>query len=305
VNARRERLIVGAVLAILTIVTAGFAATLDTGITREEPAVAPSFKTILGPAADFTISEMAGNERGSQGSSSARTTQAPDSWQEIDGYVAGHLEVGTRLTGFMLLEDSRDYFLGSINKLNEVQNALPVKLYADWFFTQNWGIELMWDQVRAETATQDAEDTPSHSDGDFVITGPILSVIGRYPNSSDWIPYGGAGIAFMTATFDHTTWWHTGFPSEEDWVDNGSPETTLNGLTRTMEPDNAIGIVAFGGCDYKITDNLLADFYLRYMNVQLDNHYFMSMYGSPYDDRGWYSIPMHNVALGLGIAYAF
>jgi outer membrane protein W len=254
-----QRFGIGAVLTILTMVTAGSVAMADTGIS-----------------------------------------------QGFQGYAAGHLQVGTRMTGFMLLEDTSDSFIGSIDKLNKIENYWPLKLYADWYFTRYWGVELAWDQVKAESATQEKPgDSASHSDGDWVITGPILSVIGRYPNSSHWIPYGGVGLAFMSSTFDHATWWHTGFGSEEDWVANGSPDTTLNGLTRTFEPDNTIGTVAFGGCDYKITDNLLADFYLRYMNASVDTHYFMSMNGSMLDNRGWYSIPLTNVALGLGLAYAF
>lgn len=225
---------------------------------------------------------------------------------EEPDFLAGHLQIGTRITGFMLLKDKSDSFIGSIDQLDEEQDLLPTKLYADWYFSPYWGLDLTWDHATAKTATQDKTDTPTHSDGSFKISGPIISLIGRYPNPSDWIPYGGAGVAIMSARFDAATWWYTGFPSESDWEEYGSPSQTLNGLNRVIEPKkNAIGYVAFGGCDYKITDHLLVGAYVRYMNIKLDAHYYLTINGVDIDDRGDYSIPMHNMVAGIGTSYLF
>ncbi len=257
-----------------------------------------------------------------------------------DDFVAGHLRVGTRLTGYAFahitglhldpnsnIKDQHnpvsgveETFLGSITKLDAVQNYWPQNLYADWYFTPSLGVELTWAEIRAQTVSVDKTETPSHSDGDWDIKGPVVSVIGRYNNPSKWTPYGGAGLALMSSRFIHSTWWHTGFPSEEDWVANGSPNMSINGEYRTMQTDakrswaevvlpgldvDDVGFVVFGGCDYTIMDHLLANVYVRYMNIEIHNHYYITLPGGGIDDRTWYTIPLSNIAAGVGVSYAF
>jgi len=233
-----------------------------------------------------------------------------------DNFVTGHLRVGTRITGYAFThitglhvdthsgdESGTDSsFLGSINKLEADQNYMPVKIYADWFFTRDWGIELTWDKVIAASHSVHPDDTDV-TDGKWDIKGPILSMIGRYCNSTRVTPYGGIGITYMFTDFDAAPYWSLRM-SPAQWAANGYSDYPLIG-SQTMDTDNALGFVAFGGCDVEVAHNFLLDVYARYMNVAVDTHYYINLPGGGYEDHGWYKIPLSNVALGLGVTYAF
>jgi opacity protein-like surface antigen/TolB-like protein len=227
-------------------------------------------------------------------------------------WLSNHLQIGTRITRFNLMKtrksgengDASGNFLGSIQELEAIEDYWPTKLYADVYPIRYLGIELTWDDARARTGAWSLPEYPYHSDGDFVISGPIVSLIGRYPNSTKFTPYAGAGIAFLHGKFLSSAWWHGGYHSVGDWQAAGEPDESALPVARNIDVDNVHGTVYFAGCDYAVTDNLLAGIYVRYMEVSLDAHYSETILGTVYP-LGDYSIPMDNIAYGLGISYAF
>jgi outer membrane protein W len=223
-----------------------------------------------------------------------------DTWNRFRAFSANRLEVGTRITAFALQDTTNPKFLGTINRLKESQSALPLKIFIDWFFHPNWGGELMWDYLRVETGTREG-----NSDGDWTLTGPVLSVIGRYPNDTQWTPYAGLGFAFYNAGFEPEAWWHLGFHSPDEWIAEGSPGESISGLTQNMQPKDPVGIVVQGGCTYEFAADWLLDLHARFTSVEIDDFHVLSVEGTPIDSRGTYKIPLSHISFGIGIRYAF
>jgi hypothetical protein len=224
-------------------------------------------------------------------------------------WLADHVQVGTRMTMVSLIHTKKSgeggNFLGSIQELKAIQDEWPTKIYADIYPWQYFGVELTWGNARARTGAWNYDDNvPYHTDGDFAIDGPIVSLIGRYPNSTKFTPYAGIGMALMHARYVPAAWWHGGFPSEAAWEESGSPTEIVLPLIRNLDPRSTHGQVYFAGCDYSITDNLLAGVYVRYMAASLDVE-FTEQLQDYLEHMGTYKIPMDNVAYGLGISYAF
>jgi hypothetical protein len=243
--------------------------------------------------------------------------KSPALWEKTKEILEDKAEVGTRITTFKLLDSHKNTFLGSIDFLKSDQNYMPFKFFANWFFNSHLGMELTWDQIRADTITI----SDGHTDGIINLSGPIISVIERKPvhitiqnRTYTIVPYIGAGLAFMGADFQHEGWWHHGFGGENipedplnayaEWIAQGSPEWPNEGYRRTMHPDNATGFVLSGGCSTIIASNLSVDFYLRYMNIDVDTEFTLSSYGAVTRTQST-EFPMSNYTLGIGIRYAF
>jgi outer membrane protein W len=213
-----------------------------------------------------------------------------------------HLELGTRMTYFILQDSSDDGgFLGSIVELDDQQDYIPWKLYATWMFNAKWGIELTWDQVQAEAITA---DTDSHSDGDFELTGPILSATYRMDARGSFSPYAQLGIAWMLGDFEPVQWWALGYDKESDWVLLGSTDEVRNGITREIDVEDSLGLVASVGSGVRISERWSADLYLRYMWLEADTTFTEYRSGKPIAGDSS-TIPFSNLALGLGATYAF
>jgi outer membrane protein W len=213
--------------------------------------------------------------------------------------ILGDIKLGARVAYFQLLKKSSESFLGTINGLNEDQCSLPIKFFADWFFTPTWGIEITWDTIKARTGTQEGD-----SDGTFTLKGPIISLIGRYVNDSSWTPYGGIGLAFFWADFDYDPAWYWGFPSDQEWIDAGRPSEPHLGKIRTMDLNNPIGILLNAGCEYRISDRWSADLYLRWTDVDVKAEALIYVDEELWRTAGPAKIPMDNIAVGLGIRYS-
>lgn len=214
-------------------------------------------------------------------------------WPDFDG----RLELGTRSAWFKLLDDDSDSFVGSVTHLEAEQGLWPIKLFARWWFNRHWGLELTWDRVEAEA--QPADDP----DGIFSATGPLLNVIGRYPNQTRWTPYGFFGLGWMMGKFDPYAWWELGYDTPADWeLYDRNPDT---GIRRHMDMSDEFAIVIGGGASYSIQPNLALDLQLRYMALDLDDHYYRTSNGRVVNDWGVTTIPLDNIALGLGISYVF
>ena len=221
-------------------------------------------------------------------------------WNRFRGSVSDRLEIGTRITAFHLLDSTSPSFVGTINGLAESQSLGPWKIFIDWFFHPNAGGEFMWDYLRVETRTLEGV-----TDGDWTLSGPVFSAVGRYPNETQWTPYAGLGFALYNAGFDPAAWWHLGFHSPEEWIAEGSPSESTSGLTQTMQPKDPIGFMFQGGCTYEFSEGWLLDLHAHYTHVNIDDFHVLSVEGTPVDQRGTYHIPLSHYIIGIGIRYSF
>ena len=225
--------------------------------------------------------------------------------------IEDRLRVGTRLTLFRLLDDKRDSFLGSINELDPIQDWMPFKLYAQWMFHTNWGVEVMWDRVEAATSTY--EDGAYHNDGEIILKGPLISVFHEkfirifgyeWPRSIN-LTFG-AGLAWLFGDFDHTDWWHNGFqgasPEYWDWVQAGRPPWPNGGYRRTMDIHDSIGWFATAGCSSPIGCGFSVELYTRLMYARAKDTYTLSYMGETHQVREA-TFPLHHLAAGIGIRY--
>jgi hypothetical protein len=209
-------------------------------------------------------------------------------------------EVGTRMNYAKLTDDTKHTFLGQIYKLDEQQDLAPTRVFGRWFFLRDWGVELTWDELRAETYNSPDENGVRSSDGDWLISGPIATVIWRYLNDSRWTPDVGAGAGFMSGDTDLAGWWHYGYNSPEQYAALGSPKTPYKAGTRTMDANDAVAFVMTAGCSARITDRWSANVYGRFMSVDVDIHWTTKG-----EDKGSRTIPFDNYVLGLGVACTF
>lgn len=226
----------------------------------------------------------------------AQTPAEPSSWQD-------HLTLGTRLTCFILQDSTSASFLGTIHELDENQDYLPWKLYASWQFNPKWGLELTWDQIAADAKTSVADH---HTDGTFGLAGPILDGVYRLDRHGRFTPYVQCGLAWLLGDFDPEPWWGLGYPSEGVWLEYGATGEPRNGVTREITLDDAPGLVAAAGSRVALSRRWSGDILLRYMYIESDATLTMYRQGRPIPGtRASNTIPFSNLALGVGLDYAF
>ena len=202
---------------------------------------------------------------------------------------AGHLEVGTRVTGFRLEDSSRssdDRFYGSIDKLDAVQDYWPIKVFVDYNVNPYWGIDLTWDQVQADTITK--ED--GHNDGTLNVGGPIASVFVRYPGLAWMVPYAGGGVAYYFSEFNEENSWR--YPPSNPGI-----------RQQTFHPDDAVGWVVYAGVSVQVVEHWYADLYVRHTGVSVKGEHDVDVYYEV--QTGDFKFPLDNDAIGLGVRYAF
>jgi len=193
--------------------------------------------------------------------------------------LAGHLQIGTRVTTFRLTDSRQAY--GTIYKIEEDQSLAPVKVFAGWRFIPSLGVEMSWDSLKAKTRT-----TPSDgSDGSFVLEGVVISAAGRYPNNTRLTPYGGLGIALLSGSFDASRTWGN-----------------RNGHNQSFMVDDSVGYTVHAGCEARLQERWSADFLMRYMKVEIDFRHSISVEPRPRDSA---TFVMDNLVIGMGIRYAF
>ena len=222
-------------------------------------------------------------------------------WDEA---LAGRLTLGTRLTPFLLLDDESDTgFLGTISKLEAEEDYFPWKFLVEYHFTPRWGVELTWDQIAAHAVTHAADH---HMDGDFELTGPILSAVYHLEKRGRFQPYAELGLAWMVADFDPAKWWALGYAHESDWVYWNYSDEPRNSITRKIQVDDAPGVILAAGSRIEITRHWSGDLLLRYMYLEPEAEFTEYRKGMPIPgvaDEG--PIPLSNLALGLGATYTF
>lgn len=206
----------------------------------------------------------------------------------FDTFIAHHLELGTRISCFMLEDEKRtgdDSFYGSITELRAMQNYIPYKFFADYKINNWWGFELAWDRVQAGTITR----SDGHNDGTIDVHGPMLSIFGRYANASPIEPYAGIGLGYFFVDFHEDSIWHQ--PRGE--------------FEQSFYMEDSWGWIAYAGLDVLIIDRWHADLLIRHMEVNADGtHYQTSPAGGDEYPTSSFSFPMSNDSVSLGLRYA-
>ena len=233
--------------------------------------------------------------RSVDGVSDAFHSPAPGGFYET--YIRNRLVVGTRIITFSLSDD--DVSLGTINKLNYIQDHAPNKIFLNYLMNPYWGFELSYDKIEAETRTSDGK-----SDGDVEMSGPILSIFGRYPNDTGFVPYGGIGLAVFDGDFSEEAHWALGYPNPQAYVDAGSPSTPLGGRTRSISVDSYTGTVIYLGVVWEFWENWAADVLFRYMDMEADST-FTGKGRNNVENVISDTFDLSNTAYGLGIRYTF
>lgn len=233
---------------------------------------------------------------------SAAEPIAPSGAAPLERGKLGRLELGTRVIHHELREESSggsrqttigsdgqlhsEYvgtYIGSLHAIQEEQDYAPIDVYIQAFFNDYIGIGLSYDRFEAQT-----REIGGGTDGIVGIEGPILYLVGRYPNATRFVPFAEIGVAFYHADFDEDPQWEDGGPRKR----------------RRMENEDTQALVLAAGCDMHLTENLSANLYLRVTE------------GADVDVEAWYnfdrtgpfatgSFPMDYVGIGVGMKYAF
>lgn len=219
----------------------------------------------------------------------------------VKDYIQGKLQLGTRLAYRILTDSDSGYkggiygsgtYLGTIYALDEQQDYLPSKLFLAYFFTKHFGVEFAYDSMKAETVATDMDTNMVKTDGDAILSGPTLSLLGKYPNITSFTPYAGIGIGFLNGDFDETA----------DWAHSSWGESDRN---RTMVVDSTTALLLTAGVNWAFNGGQwLLDCSLQYVQADADAVFYGATDGVVDTEQAGH-FPMDNVALRLGVIYSF
>ncbi len=212
--------------------------------------------------------------------------------------VLNGLELGTRILHLNLKADSQgrgtsiegDWggsYIGSLNYIDEEQDYLPNRLYAQYFLDDVLGVGISYDAVEAKTLERNRGGDPASDgsgDGYVGAQGVILYLVARYANTSAFTPFAEVGAGFYSSYFDENA----------GWSDGGR---------RYMDTEDAVAFVLAAGSDYAFTDNLSANLYIRLVDG-LDVDVESRQRGIDHAVQPG-SFPLDYFGLGLGLKYAF
>ena len=216
----------------------------------------------------------------------------------------GDFQVGTRMTYFTLLDSKRpegDEFLNHLNELDANEDYAPTRLFVDYWFLPDFGVELTWDRFSADFQNEGAG---ADGDGEVSVQGPMFSCVCRYQGLAYWTPYAGLGLFIADVGFKHEGWHHYGFETKELWEEAGEPEKAHDGKSRHFSYDDDLGWVGFVGADIPVSEGWSVDLSLRYTDVDFKMSYFTAV-NHDIKQEASNTIPFDNVALGLGVRYSF
>ena len=205
------------------------------------------------------------------------------------GFYSSHidnkLEIGTRINHIVLLDDKRGEpyngsFVGSVTQLREDQDYLPVRFYVQYKFWSYLGIGASYDKVGAEAGDWGLHGPGTGgADGTVELSGPLLYLLGCYPNSTRFTPFCELGAALYSADFEGDAGW------------GGGKEMVL---------EDKNGFYCALGCDCRLHDWWSINIYGRYVNVDVDGVYNLNG-----DYREDVLFTMSHLAFGIGAKYTF
>lgn len=249
---------------------------------------------------------MGGTASGREASRSEPPARGPQSFYEE--WVQGRLELGVRFSAVSLRthdkwdQAARHGFVGTINHLEEEQSGWPYNLSAAYFPDPRFGIDLQWEQVRAQAVTYTDDH---HVDGTYDAKGPSLMMVGRLPMECGLVSYLGVGLNFPSVDFEPRAWWRLGYSQPSDY-EPGS-EQRYGGKTRHMDTraDGAACLAAVLGALWQVEENWALDVNARYMDVDAVSHHYSTEESGKINDHGENPIPLAYFAFGAGVVHAF
>ncbi len=225
--------------------------------------------------------------------------QEHSSSQFFDKYVSGRLQIGTRSTYRFLSDADSGHkggrygsgtFLGTIYALDEKQSVAPIYPHVTWFFLNYVGIELAYDHVEAETVATSGYDMNDKTDGSLKLSGPVVSLVARYPNETKFTPWIGIGKFFSSASFS---------PSP-DWTHSKAYPTAYN----EMIVNDVDGTVFSIGVDWNFNENWVLNLSFQSMSADIKAVYNGFLDGRQYTEQPGH-FPMDNNSVRIGICYQF
>jgi opacity protein-like surface antigen len=203
-------------------------------------------------------------------------------------YIVNRLEIGTRIIHFSLLDDKKgqpfqDSFFGSVTQLKEDQDYLPLKLFVQYKIIPQFGVGLAYDRFSFAAGDWGIEGAGSGgADGKATLSGPLVYLLGRYPNATKFTPFCELGFALYSASFD----------GDASWASSNN---------KSVELDSTTGFYLGVGCDMQITEQFLIDLYGRYMNVSDVNGAWFLLG----NQNGDVVLTPSYIAMGLGAKFLF
>lgn len=202
-------------------------------------------------------------------------------------FGAVRFAVGTRLLHIELLDDTQGSqnqgsFIGSLYKIEANQDYLPLNPYVQATTMAGpveLGLGLSYSHL--DVATVDS----GGGDGDIEMDGWMLYLLAAHPNDSRFTPFGEIGLALYQNSFDPISSWSEG------------------GL-RAFALDDSQALYLGGGCDVRIWNNLSANVYLRYVDVDVDGKYYYRNDSRAYHPKP-FTFTLEHLACGVGVKYVF
>ncbi len=214
-------------------------------------------------------------------------------WGELHPWYPP-IQVGARFSYFRLVNNvERIYdngrFVGgftrgiSIDRLVERQNPFPLP-FVRLIPIPALAVEAAWERMVLITRTY----WDYHSDGDLILSGPSLTLIGRLPLTDHIIAYLGLGRVFWNASFDH-------------WDD-------FYAAGRTIEVRDTKGTLWSVGCEVRAWRQLSVDLAVRHLRTDVDSLFYID--DPPRDGRNLYNIhtwtfPLDNWTWLLAATWTF
>lgn len=196
-----------------------------------------------------------------------------------------HLTAGVRFTKFELDapvkgEPFDNSFIGSINRLQEVQDTSDPNLYFQATCHFDWlavGAGITWDELRIKTLDQNT------GDGDVIMDAQIIYVMASIPNETRFTPYMEIGRGKYDNSFDPLPAWSQG------------------GLRR-FDLANSTGSHLAFGLDIEIGKGWCANLYMRQSDVDVDGIY---VYNGDAREPEPFTFTTKHTAYGVGLSYTY
>ncbi len=214
-------------------------------------------------------------------------------WNRSLDQLRGRVEIGLRFKWYTFDDnkrpsDGRDNYLGSINAQLEDEDHMPL-LFVSYVINPYLSVGLTYDKVSSITWTQtetteEGEVYSGYTDGTINASGPVLFVMGYYPNDSIVTPFVELGVVFYSVDFDHTN---------PDWQ---HAHDTRN--YQYMDPSIDMGYRIGAGVDVNVRDRLDVVVYLNQTWVEVELEQILR---GQHHQSG--TFPLDHTSYGIGLKY--
>jgi outer membrane protein W len=214
-------------------------------------------------------------------------------WNRSLDQLRGRVEIGLRFKWYSFDDNKRpnggsDNYLGSINAQLEDEDHMPL-LFASYIINPYLSVGLTYDRASSITWTQaetteEGEVYAGYTDGTINASGPVLFVMGYYPNNSIVTPFVELGVVFYSVKYDHTNpEWRNAY---------GIPNYQY------MDPSIDMGYRIGAGVDVNVRDRLGVVVYLNqtWVEAELDQILRGRLHQSG-------TFPLDHISYGIGLKY--